>query len=674
MNDTDRRAGSETTDLASAVVTAQIPLKPAAGAPAKSQSGFQRWLLDGIHPEGAEGAHQKPHQHSHVWWQVMCLTGVDYFSTLGYQPGIAALAAGALSPLATLILVLLTLFGALPIYNRVARESPNGEGSISMLERLLPWWQGKLFVLCLLGFVATDFIITITLSAADAAAHLIENPYTAHLMHGKAILITLTLVFLLGAIFLKGFKEAIGIAIVLVGIYLSLNAVVMAIGLKQVFTHPALFSSWKTALFQQHTNVFAMIGVSLLLFPKLALGLSGFETGVAMMPLVKGEADDTAAMPNGRIRSTRRLLLFAAVTMSVFLLASSLVTTLLIPAEAFKEGGKANGRALAYLAHEMLGNVFGTVYDVSTILILWFAGASAMAGLINIVPRYLPRYGMAPEWTRASRPLVLVYVAVAVIITLLFKADVNAQGGAYATGVLVLMTSAAVAVTISAWKRAANKSAYGFGLIAAIFAYTTVVNVIERPDGIKIAAVFILSIVFVSLLSRVWRTTELRVTGIELDENALRFIHEAEQDKIIHIIANHPDALDEEEYRHKEHSAREDHQIPAGAPIIFMEVTVRDASDFTDQLCVQGVEVAGYRILRVEGTAVPNSIAALLLHIRDITDKRPHAYFNWTEGNPFKYLIRYVLSGKGDVAPVTREVLRKAEPDPDRRPAIHAAM
>ncbi len=638
------------------------------------RGGFSRWLLQG-ETEHAEGphAHEGAHAQKH-WYAVMCLTGVDYFSTLGYQPGIAALAAGALSPLATLILVVVTLAGALPVYRRVAAESPNGQGSIAMLERLLPWWPGKLFVLCLLGFAATDFVITITLSAADATAHLIENPYTPHALHGQRVLITLVLVALLGTVFLKGFGEAIGIAVGLVGIYLALNLVVVVVALAQVIHHPHVVTDWRQALTTAHASPLAMVAVSLLLFPKLALGLSGFETGVAVMPLVRGGSDDDPAHPAGRIRNTRKLLLTAALVMSVFLLATSFVTITLIPAAAFQPGGAANGRALAYVAHQYLGSAFGTLYDVSTICILWFAGASAMAGLLNLVPRYLPRYGMAPEWARAVRPLVLVFSVVSFAITLLFHADVDKQGGAYATGVLVLITSAAVAVALSVQRTGSRLLRVAFVVIALVFAYTTVVNVYERPDGVKIGAFFIGAIVLTSLVSRLRRTTELRVSGVTLDPVAQRFVDEIHAHTgTVHLIAHSPFARNTEEYGEKMAAQRTEYRIPESDPPLFLEIAVRDASEFAPELMVTGVAVDGYRVLRGESAAVPNAIAALLLHLRDDRGGVPHAYFDWSERSPFGLVVRYVLFGEGDTAPVTHEVLRKAEPDAKRRPVIHVS-
>ena len=595
----------------------------------------------------------------------MCLTGVDYFSTLGYQPGIAFLAAGALAPLATLVLVLLTIFGALPMYRRVAELSPHGQGSIQILEEMLPRWRGKALILCLLGFAATGFIITITLSAADATAHILENPLVpAWVEH--PVWLTLFLLTGLAIVFLKGFREALGLAVPIVVVYLLLNAVVIAWGLQYIVAHPEVLPRWRDALYQDHGSWPAMLLLALLLFPKLALGLSGFETGVAVMPLVRGAASDTDERPKGRIRNTQKLLTTAALIMSVLLVGSSLVTTMLIPAEAFQPGGEAYGRAIAYLAHEHLGNAFGTIYDISTVAILWFAGASAMVGLLNLVPRYLPRYGMAPEWAKSNRPLVLIFTAIGFLVTILFQADVTAQGAAYATGVLVLMGSAALALTLARWRT----RPVGYALLTVIFVYTTAVNVIERPEGLKIAAMFVVSIILTSLVSRVLRSTELRVHGIKADATAEVFLKESAH-VALRVIANRPDRGDPAEYAHKLREATESHHLPPGERVLFLEVRPGDASEFSDVLEVQGVDVAGHRVLRCTSPAIPNAIAALLLYCRDRTGRIPHAYFGWTEGNPITYLLKFLAFGEGDTAPVTREVLRQAEPDPERRPRIH---
>jgi len=598
----------------------------------------------------------------------MCLTGVDYFSTLAYQPSIAFLAAGTLAPIATLVLVLLTLFGALPMYSRVAAMSPHGQGSILILEELFPRWKGKVIVLCLLGFAATDFVITITLSAADASAHLIQNPLVPSWLDHPTLM-TLGLLIVLGAIFLRGFREAIAVAVVLVIVYLSLNLVVVAQGLQEIARHPQLIASWKASLFARHGDPLMMGAMAIILFPKLALGLSGFETGVAVMPLVRGDATDTEEMPAGRIRNTKKLLRTAALIMSAMLLSSSFVTAVLIPADAFLPGHPADGRALAYLAHEHFGAVFGTIYDASTISILWFAGASALAGLLNLIPRYLPRYGMAPEWARANRPLVLIITGITIAVTIVFNANVDAQGGAYATGVLVLMSSAALAVAITAWRQS-HRWAVFVG-ITVVFGYTTVTNVFERPEGIKIASLFILTIVVMSLVSRALRSTELRVHGIKPDELAARFVESSDNGEAIRIIANRPGDGSIGEYEDKLDEARQTHHLSVDDPVLFLEVKPGDASQFSELLNVEGVCVGPYRVLRCQSAAIPNAIAALLLYIRDRTGKTPHVYFGWTEGNPISYLLKFLAFGEGDTAPVTREVLRQSEPDPLRRPRVH---
>ena len=642
--------------------------------PARRRNRFTAWALDGLSERA--GAHPGPHgttESTNSWLRVMCLTGVDYFSTLGYQPAIAALAAGLVSPFATLVLVALTLLGALPVYRRVAKESFRGEGSIAMLERLLPWWGGKLFVLALLGFAATDFMITITLSAADAAAHVAENPLVPAWLHHAQMPVTFLLILLLGVVFLRGFREAIGIAVVLVAAYLALNAVVVVDATVRIVHRPELISHWSDALFQQHGNWFAIIAVAVLVFPKLALGLSGFETGVLVIPQISGDPADTDAAPAGRIRGAGRLLTTAAVTMSAFLVATSFITTLLIPQKAFRPGGPADGRALAYLAHTDLGPVFGTAYDVSTIAILWFAGASAMAGLLNIVPRYLPRYGMAPAWTRAVRPLVITFILIALVVTVVFHASVDEQGGAYATGVLVLITSASVAVTLSARRRRQVKRTVGFAVVSLVFAYTTVANIIERPDGLRIGALFIVGILVVSFVSRLRRSFEIRATSLDFDETARAFLREAEEFGEIHLVANQPDIGDEREYQQKARDERHDSNIPGRVSIIFLEVDKTDSSDFEEDLLVRGEIRHGYRVLTVGSGNVPNTIAAILLRIRDLSGLVPHVYFEWTEGNPISNMARFLISGEGEVAPVTREVLRETEHDVRRRPMVHVS-
>ena len=316
-------------------------------------------------------------------------------------------------------------------------------------------------------------------------------------------------------------------------------------------------------------------------------------------------------------------------------MAHQLATTLLIPPAAFEEHGPANGRAMAYLAHEYLGNVFGSIYDVSTILILAFAGASAMAGLLNLIPRYLPRYGMAPEWARASRPLVLVFMAVAFAVTYLFHADVDAQGGAYATGVLVLITS----------RGDCGDHLSGIAIFAGHFyscrwCLFTPLSLIS-PSGLRESRSILLyrrNGRYVSI-SRALRSTELRISGIHLDEKAHELLGD-DDDRIIRIIARKPKIECEEELDLVDRQIRSVHSLNPGECLYFFEVERADASDFEKSLLVTGERVGKHRILRAKSPVVANAFAGTFDRPGTYHRQRSACLFQLGRGPPYREPLR----------------------------------
>jgi len=616
-------------------------------APASTALG--RWLTSGGRLD-----EPAPVERGSPWYAVLCLTGLDYFGSLAYQPGIALIGAGMLAPTATLLLVLVTVFGVMPVYAAVARRSYAGQGSIAMLENLFSGWRSKVVVLVLLGFAATDFVLTITVSAADGARHAIENPYLHRYLAHSQFSLTILLLMALGVLFFIGFREVIAVAVAAVVPYLLLNLVVLLVGLRDILRQPALISAWHQTLFLQapgHDWTGVMLG-SAIVFPSLALGLSGFETGVSVMPLIEGGQEDRKrTVPLGRIRDTRKLLAAAAIIMGFLLILSGFVTAMLIPPSAYREGGPASGRAIAYLAHRLVGNGFGTVYDISTIAMLWLGGASAMAGLINLVPRYLPRFGMAPRWVAYRRPMVTALLAVSILVTLAFHASVNGQAGAFATGVLALILSAAAAVTIAFARefRAAPSERAGsllwsvlFSVVTLVFVYTFIANVFERPDGVIISAIFICVILTFSALSRYERAKELRVAGMEFVDDDSARLWPSLAGKKVNLVPCH--AADAAYRARKAEDIRRNFRV--NGPLVFLHVNLLDnRSEFISRLRVSARQEDRHYVIEVWGAvAIANTIA----FITELID--PMSLFIILSGrNLMGQSLRYVLWGEGEV-------------------------
>lgn len=661
-----------------------------------------------------------------AWTGILCVVALDYLSTLAYQPSIAFQAAGRLAPLATVVVVLVTLLAVLPVYLYVAGRSPNGGGAVSLLERLITGWDGKLVILVLLGLTATDFVFTRTFSTSAAAEHLIRNPLPLwqdsldQMAHGferlgtsidhpladwihhhadKQLTVALLLLLtssLLSVLFFRGFTRGLlRMAVVVVGVFLLFNAIVVGSGVFYLLRHTEIVAGWWHELLAGHwgtatapntpQDAWSLATAAFSLFPKLALGLSGFELTMIVMPLIRGDTDDDSRNPRGRIRATRKLLVVAAVVGSVALLASATVTSLLIPPQSFASENEARHRALAYLAHggalsdgatslsPLFGLAFGTMYDLSAVSILCLAGMSVTLGLRDHVPPYLHRLGMELNWSASLGMIVHLFTVIKLIVTVYFRADLDAQRFAYATAVLALMTAAAMACVLDRWTirrgiAAIRRIPWIFGAIAIGLLAATGNAVWSQPAGLKIASCFVLAIVLTSMFSRFWRSTELRFQGFEYVNDMSRFLWESLRVMDFPVLVPHrPGQMT---FAEKEANIRKYHRLPPEVPVVFVQVTLGDPSGFETLPLLEVTQADGRFIICVERcSSIPHVIAAVALEMSKDSNP-PEIHFGWSEERPLTANLHFVLFGHGNVPWMVYYMLHKAEPDSTLRPRV----
>jgi hypothetical protein len=650
-------------------------------------------------------------------------------STLGYVPSIAFDAAGRLAPLAIAVLASITLLGALPVYCYIAGRSPNGQGSTAIIERLIPGWIGKLIILILLGFAATDLIFTRTFSAADAAEHLLHSPdsswqktldgwssswekqrndspgwlqaVTAQWTNRQLIVTVLMLSIgvIVTIIFRKGFrKRFIQLAVGTVLLYMVLNALLIAFGLYYLFDHPHLVDQWWSAVRagDWHSRAVSSSGPAdngdlaqsaLTLFPRVALGLSGFEMAMLLMPLVRGRPDDDAARPRGRIHNTRKLLVVSALLMSTYLLSASFVTTVLIPPDAFRTSGQASNRALAYLAHggQMVGSPagehlapfagigFGTIYDISSIVILCLAGVSVSLCLAEFVPPYLHRLGMEFEWVHKIGALIWVFTGLKIFVTIYYHASVDQQRGAYTTSVLVIFTSSAFAAWLDIWRKRAGRAKIWrvpcwFTIVLAVFALSTFAIVEAEPGGAAISLWFIGFILVSSILTRFYRSTELRFKGFDFADEQSRVDYEKLKTADFPILV--PYRSGQHPIEQKEKEIRERHRVPVDQPLVFVVVDIGDASDFFLRPRLRVKRENGRVVIHAASAAsVAHVIAAVALDMSRV-GMAPEVHFGWSDENPITANLHFVLFGHGNVPWMVYSLLRNSELPESQRPRV----
>lgn len=683
----------------------------------------------------------------YAWWLVLCLVGLDYFSTLAYLPSMAAQADRMHAPLAAALVAALTLLAALPVYLYVVGRSPHGSGATGLLERLVHGWSGKVFILILLGFVATDFIVTRTLSVADAAIHITHNPFwRAHvdwvesnketvrnwfpeLLRGSffdfwneqlvVTVILFVLTFLFYAFIARGFnKPFMYLAAAVVILFLVVNGIVVGQALSYLAGRTDRIQTWIATL-RVHTGGEAMAPLLLFLAlsalvhaPQIALGLSGFELSMTSAPLVRGRADDDPEHPRGRIRRTRLLLCVAAVIMSLFVVGSVTAVSQLVPQAALdgtargdeEANGPAMHRALAYLAHggridahflapvkpmegrapvaqdaegealcDWFGQGFGTLYDVSTVLILCLAGASVAIGMRQLVPQYLARFGMQLQWAEKVGVILHLFNLAILVMTLFFHASVSAQQWAYAASVMVLLASAGLAAHLDLrhrWQRSAWKGIVTLPSLLMCILFLLLVGLVlwQSRSGLYIPVTLVLVILITGFLSRWLRSTELRFQGFDFVDDASR----ARWDEICRLefqvlVPHRPDHLPLAE---KDREIRAQHRMGPDVPIIFVEAELGDPSDFLMRPVMQVEKRDGFEVIRLSRCAsIAHVLAAIGLAFSQV-GRPPEIHFGWSEEPPMAANLGFLLFGEGNIPWMVHALIRKAEHDPVRQPRV----
>jgi hypothetical protein len=664
-----------------------------------------------------------------AWPAILCVVGLDYMSTLGYVPSIAFDTTGRLAPLVMTVVVLVTVLGALPIYFYLCRRSPHGKGSLVLLERLIPGWRGKLLVLVLLGFAATDLIFTRTFSVADAAEHLIHGPHPAWQktldswgqfcerqrqnsppwVHNwtagwsnRQLVVTVLLLLagiVVSIIFRKGFrKRFVQLAVVTVVLYLVLNALIIAGGLYYLSQRPELIDHWWNAVLAGDwqarsvsvtgpVQTSTLIANALALFPKAAIGLSGFEMAMLLMPLVRGRNDDDPVEPKGRIRNTRKMLIWSALLMSIYLLGSSFVTTILIPYEAFHTEGQAANRALAYLAHggalagvpggekllPFFGMEFGTLYDISTIVILSLAGVSVGVTLSEFVPPYLHRLGMELNWVHNLGALIYVFAALKLGVTIYYKASVDDQRGAYTSSVLMIFAAGAFTAGLDVWQRRVDKGylwrfPIWFGPMTLVFLGSALMTMWDQPGGAVIAMWFVILVHFTSIITRMYRSTELRFNGFEFVDEASRL--DFEKLKTLDFPLLVPHRPGRQTLCEKEIEIRQRHRLPDDKPLVFLIAELGDPSDFYLLPRVQVCREDGRVVIHVSRCAsIAHVVAAIAIEMSHV-GVAPEIHFGWSDENPITANLHFVLFGHGNVPWLVYSILKNSTLPLSQRPRV----